>query len=80
MWVGVMDTANWLRRMKMTNDLKPGYRTTEFWLVAVTVFVGLLLGSGAIPADSSLARALGLFAAALASMGYSWSRAKAKTE
>ena len=57
---------------------KPGFKTSEFWLVAATVLVGLLIGSGAIPAESVWAKALGFIASALASMGYSYSRAKVK--
>lgn len=76
-----MDIAHWLRReTDMDGKERPGWRTTEFWLTALAVLVGLLLASGALPADSAVARAVGAIASALASTGYSWSRAKVKTE
>lgn len=62
------------------DDVKPGYRSSEFWITAVTVLVGLLLASGAFPDDGSMARALAFVASALASMGYSWSRARVKAD
>lgn len=57
---------------------KPGYRTTEFWLTAAAAVTGLLISSGIVPTESAWAEALGLVAAALASMGYSVSRGAAK--
>lgn len=60
------------------DDAKPGYQTTEFWLTTATVLIGLLLASGALPSDGPVVRVLGIAASALASMGYSWSRARVK--
>lgn len=59
-------------------ETKPGWKTTEFWLAAAAAIVALVQTSGAIGEGSSAEGAIGLVAAALASMGYSWSRAKAK--
>lgn len=61
-----------------TPPVKPGYATTEFWLTAVVTLIGLLVASGAIPTESSWGKLLGLAASALASMGYSASRATVK--
>jgi len=54
---------------------KPGYKTTEFWLTAVAVVAGLVASAGI---DGVVAKAAGLVVSALASMGYSASRAKTK--
>jgi len=58
--------------------MKPGYKTTEFWLTALASILGLLFASGAIPTDSGLDRILGGLATALATVGYSVSRGIAK--
>jgi len=58
--------------------VKPGYRTTEFWLATAAALVGILVASGAIQSGSVWDKALGLVAAALASIGYSVSRGSAK--
>jgi hypothetical protein len=58
--------------------VKPGYRTTEFWLSAVAVLLGLAVASGIIPAGSSWDQAVGLVVAALAAMGYTGARAGIK--
>lgn len=58
--------------------MKPGFKTTEFWIsVAVTV-VSLLVASGAFAEESGVGKVLALIAAALASAGYSAARAVAK--
>jgi hypothetical protein len=62
----------------MTSNIKPGYLTTEFWLTVAAATVGLLLGSGFFPSDGPIVQALGIVAAGLASLGYSFSRAKTK--
>ena len=58
--------------------VKPGWKTTEFWGTAAVTLIGLLMASGAITAGTGWDRAIGLAAAALASMGYSASRATTK--
>ncbi|HHM12823.1 MAG TPA: hypothetical protein ENJ16_04665 [Planctomycetaceae bacterium] len=61
------------------NDVKPGFKSSEFWMAAAASVVGILIASGAFADTSSVGRILGLVAAALASMGYSWSRGKVKS-
>jgi hypothetical protein len=61
------------------NEIKPGYRTTEFWLSAAAAAVGLLMASGLLVEGSALAQSVGLIATALSAMGYSAARGKAKT-
>lgn len=57
------------------NDPKPGIKTTEFWLsLAATV----LCGVAASYADQAWAQVAGVIGAALITMGYGASRAKAK--
>ena len=61
------------------NDVKPGYKTTEFWLSAIATIVGLVLASGLIVEGSSVARIVGGVVAVLAALGYTASRAKIKS-
>jgi len=63
--------------------MKPGYKTTEFWLSLLATLLGFVMASGLLdsaPQDSWVARVVGGIVAALASLGYSASRAKVKTE
>lgn len=59
-------------------DTKPGFKTTEFWLTALTLIVGLLLASGGFESDGTVLKVLGVVAAALSSCGYSVSRGLVK--
>jgi|6_EtaG_2_1085325.scaffolds.fasta_scaffold05600_6 hypothetical protein len=58
--------------------MKPGFRTTEFWVTTCACLVGLLISSGAFEETGMVMRGLGLAAAALTSAGYSVSRGMAK--
>lgn len=58
--------------------MKPGYKTTEFWMTALAAMVGLLMTSGLFLGDSVWTKGLGLVAAGLASAGYAVSRGMAK--
>ena len=60
------------------NQPKAGYKTTEFWMSAIAVIVGLAFAAGVFPAESSGDKLLGLAASVLASMGYAVSRGIAK--
>ena len=65
----------------MTTAPKPGFKTTEFWLSLAATLLGFLLASGAmdnVASDSWIARVVGGAVAALASLGYSASRARVK--
>ena len=65
------------------NETKAGYKTTEFWLSLLATLLGFLLASGAMdaaPADSWIAKLVGGVVAVLATLGYSASRAKVKSE
>jgi hypothetical protein len=58
--------------------MKPGYKTSEFWLTAAATVVGMLIASGAFADSSAIGKAVALIASALAAAGYSYSRALAK--
>jgi hypothetical protein len=58
--------------------MKPGYKTTEFWLTSVAALIGLLFASGAISDGSQIDKILGMASTVLAGMGYSVSRGLAK--
>lgn len=61
-----------------TNAPKPGYKTTEFWLSAVAVLLGLAMASGAIADGSMAATIVGGVTTLLSSLGYTAARAKVK--
>ena len=55
-------------------EVKPGYKTTEFWLSVAATIVGAAFASGFFPTESSGDKILGLAALVLSSMGYTVSR------
>ena len=61
-------------------ELRPGYRTTEFWLTAIAEIVGLLLAGGILSTegDGAIARILGTIIVVLAALGYTVTRASLK--
>ena len=58
--------------------MKPGYKTSEFWLSLAAVLVSAFLAAGVLPVDHWAVKAAGLIAAALAAAGYGSSRAQLK--
>ena len=65
--------------MAAKDEIRPGYKTTEFWLSATAAVVGLLLASGVVPSQGVWTQIIGLLVSALTAMGYSVSRAKTKS-
>lgn len=61
-----------------TTDVKPGYKTTEFWLTALSVVLGLVLASGAVPEGGLAAQIVGGALTVLAQLGYTAARAQVK--
>jgi hypothetical protein len=59
--------------------IKPGYRTTEFWITVAVVFLSLLMTSGLIGDASPVAKIIGLIVDTAAAMGYTYSRGLAKS-
>lgn len=64
----------------MSDDVKPGWKTTEFWLSAAATIFSLLWGAGVIDPDASgtANRVAGIVASALTAVGYAVSRGMAK--
>ncbi len=58
--------------------MKPGYKTTEFWITIVLTFVGAMMASGGIPEDVIWGKLAGALLAAGSAAGYSVSRGLAK--
>lgn len=58
--------------------VKPGYKTSEFWLTAGATLAGLAIASGAIPDTGIWPKVVALVTAAFAAMGYTVSRSLAK--
>jgi hypothetical protein len=59
-------------------EIKPGYKTTEFWLSLTAILVGAAIASGVFPVDSNGDKLLGLAATVLSSVGYTVSRSLVK--
>ena len=58
--------------------MRPGYKTTEFWLSLVVVLLGYLNASGAFGPDSVIMKIAGHATSLLALLGYTWSRTSQK--
>ena len=58
--------------------MKPGYKTTEFWLTVLAICVNAISASGLIAAESSEGKTLTVVVAGLAAFGYTVSRGIAK--
>jgi len=61
-----------------TSTLKPGWKTTEFWLSLLAVVLGALLTSGLLADGSQAIRIVGLGATVLGALGYTGARAMLK--
>jgi len=58
--------------------VKPGYKTTEFWMTAGATAVGLALASGIVPDTGVWPKIVALVISAFAAMGYTVSRTSVK--
>jgi hypothetical protein len=54
--------------------VKPGYKTTEFWLSFAACIVGTLAASGVFPDESTGMKIVGLAMTTLAALGYTTAR------
>ena len=61
-----------------TPAVKPGYKTTEFWMSAGATVVGLAIASGVIPETGVWPKVVALVVSAFAAMGYTVSRTSVK--
>lgn len=60
-------------------EVKPGYRTTEFWFTTLSQIFGMIAASGALAPDNEIMQYLGLAQMIMTKVSYTASRAKAKT-
>ena len=58
--------------------VKPGFKTTEFWLSAAATLVGLAIASGIVPTSGTWPQIVGLVTGVLGAMGYTISRTAVK--
>ena len=58
--------------------VKPGYKTTEFWLTMGATVVGLAIASGVVPDTGMWSKIVALVVSAFAAMGYTVSRTNVK--
>lgn len=54
--------------------MKPGFKTTEFYLSLAAMILGAVAASGLIPADGPWLQILGLATSMLAGLGYTGQR------
>jgi hypothetical protein len=59
--------------------MKPGYKTTEFWLSLLTVLISAVASSGLFASTSPAARLISIALATLTSLGYTASRTSLKS-
>ena len=64
--------------MSDEQNVKPGFKTTEFWLTSLAAIVGMVIASGAVPEAGLAGQIIGGAAAVLGQLGYSVSRAIVK--
>lgn len=60
--------------------MKPGYKTTEFWLTLIATVVSALVATGLIGPDTQAAKIAAVITMVLASLGYTAARASIKRE
>ena len=58
--------------------MKPGYKTTEFWLSLLATLLGVFVASGLLADGHWALKAAGLALSGLAALGYGAARAKVK--
>ena len=61
----------------MNDKVKAGFKTTEFWIVAILVILQYVLGSGAVETDVAV-KIMTAVIAGLGAIGYTVSRAIVK--
>jgi len=62
----------------MSETIKAGWKTSEFWLSLAAMAVSSVYASGLIADDTVWAKGIGIVATVLAALGYSVSRGLAK--
>jgi len=59
--------------------MKPGYKSTEFWLSLLATLVGAVMASGVIESGGVWDKVIGLVVTVLGALGYTASRALVKS-
>ena len=67
-----------MTRYKLDYGVKPGYKTTEFWLTILVNVGAALLVSGLIPVESVVSQIIAALVAGLTNAGYGVGRGLAK--
>lgn len=64
------------------NEVKPGYKSTEFWVTVAVTLCSLLWGAGVVDPEgaSSADKVFGFICSAAAALGYTISRGLAKKQ
>lgn len=57
-----------------TPAVKPGYKTTEFWMSVAACALGAFLASGALPEENFATQIAGVILSGLTALGYTVSR------
>jgi hypothetical protein len=63
----------------MEPTVKPGYKTTEFWLSLFAILLGAVVAAGVVPATGPVAQAVALVTALLSAAGYTVARSFTKS-
>ena len=65
---------------KKTNEVKPGWKTTEFWVTVTVTVCSLAWGAGVVDPEgaSNADKIFGFVCSAAAALGYTISRGLAK--
>lgn len=58
--------------------MKPGYKTTEFWVTIAVTLIGAFIASDIVPADNEWVRFASLVVTGLTATGYTRSRTTVK--
>lgn len=61
-----------------TPDVKPGFKTTEFWLMLIVTIAGLLPSAGIFKTDSVVLKVAGLVVSVISTLGYGFFRTSVK--
>ena len=49
--------------------MKPGYKTTEFWLALAATAIGAVVAADVVPVDSAWAQVIAIASSALVALG-----------
>lgn len=62
----------------MAKAVKPGFKTSEFWLSTAAFTLGAIMASGAFEEGGSVVKIIGLIMSALSALGYGVARSVTK--